>query len=328
MQEPLVRLVPNPEAVVSPSSPGHRLAFAWQPLVDEGHLVEGVIGHAWKPDPTRAPLYRWWHEDEKAWRISIGDDIGRGTPSLKFEGTLGSAWWAGAHSTEHVDLWEMVRDGIFGYATDRGELRRDGFVEHRVVARLMRRQHPGSVPLLSMASPDQRQWLVTTSAREGESLGLDRQSLLGFVEAARPGAGAHEARVPVHSGFVLINEADGSGALIRGWLFEREVSEGVAVWKSHDERGGLRFGVGEQPGEGATRLGFALRRMTPHSSPLYGLVREFGQAETVTSELPRRRELVGGVLCFMPEVSSAEDSGKTNEGHETRSPFRRRRRIR
>ena len=108
---PLVRLrrdVDPPEGDF-----GHRLANprggAWPA---DGYTPEGVVGFAWRPDPTRAPLYRW-RDTARGTFFSLGSDASLERSDLAFEGTLGSAWVPTVSGEGYVDLWEMERGGGF-----------------------------------------------------------------------------------------------------------------------------------------------------------------------------------------------------------------------
>jgi Glycosyl transferase family 2 len=298
---PLVRLSPGPAAPAAAVPPGHRLAIAWQPLVEAGYAAEGVVGYASQPDPTRLPLYRWWNVAHGTWLISLGEDESRRFPHLQFDGTLGRAWSPGSPNVGHIDLWEMERQGTMAYATDRSLLEASGFVARRIVARLLREQQWGTVPLLSVRSADGGRGILTTCAAEGEWLGLTDRQTLGFVEAAVPGPMIDSDAAATPPWAVAVDEADGAGNLLRGYLFRDPVPGGVAVRRSSDGSGRLSFTTGPHgPGE---VLGFALARTVPFGQPVYAV----GEEEVVTSELPFEGDRnVHGVLFFLAAVEFTE----------------------
>jgi hypothetical protein len=304
---PLVRLSPRPGTPMAVVAPGHRLAVAWQPLAEAGYVAEGVVGYASRPDPTRLPLYRWWNVARGSWLVSLGQDESRRVPYLQFEGTLGRAWSPGTLNVGHIDLWEMEREGTTAYATDPASLAPHGFVARRIVARLLRDQEWGTVPLLSMSSEDGKRGILTTSASEGEVLGLPECRTLGYVEGAVPGSTADQGAEPepAPAWAVAVDESDGMGNVLRGLLFRDAVPEGVAVRRSRDDSGRLSFTLGGQ-GRGDL-LGFALGRTAPFGQPVYSVGGAAGDQDVVMSELPvEGAQYVRQVLCFLPGVEFSE----------------------
>lgn len=297
---PLVRLHPRPGTPMA-VAPGHRLAVAWRPLAEAGYVAEGVVGYASRPDPTRLPLYRWWNVARGSWLVSLGEDESRRIPHLQFEGTLGRAWSPGTLTVGHIDLWEMERDGTTTYATDPELLASAGFVARRIVARLLREQEWGTVPLLSVTSEEGTRGILTTCAREGEALGLPESRLLGFVEGAVPASTAELSAEPAPAWAVAVDETDDVGNALRGFLFCDPVPEGVAVRRSRDDSGRLSFTFGGH-GPGAL-LGFALGRTAPFGQPVYSVGSAAGGDDVVTSELPTEgAQYVRQVICFLPGV--------------------------
>ena len=250
---------------------GHRLATSWQGVVSEGYTPEGVVGFAWRPDPTRVPLYRWRDTAKGAWHLSLGDDASREIPHLAFEGTLGSAWVPAVSGEGYVDLWEMERQGALSYAIDPTQLESHGFVARRIVARLLGEQRGGTVPLLSWSSEDHNNSFVTTSDGEGRWAGMSRYSVLGYLDAALPSRSPSASPVAgaVPEWAVEVRLPDGCGGHAPGVLFRDRVTDGIEAWGFPSDGRIIHIGSGPPDVDDVAILGFALQRLTPFGRPVY-----------------------------------------------------------
>jgi hypothetical protein len=302
---------------------GHRLAISWQSVVSEGYTTEGVVGFAWRPDPTRVPLYRWRDTAKRAWHLSLGDDASREFPHLAFEGTLGSAWVPAVSAEGYVDLWEMERHGALSYAIDPTQLESHGYVARRIVARLLGEQRWGTIPLLSWSSEDHSDSLVTTSDREGRWAGMSRYSVLGYLDAALPSRSSSASRAAdaVLEWAVEVRLPDGYGGYAPGLLFRDRVSDGIEAWGFPSD--GRIIHIGSRPPDidGVAILGYALQRLTPFSRPVYLITSgESGPyANTLSLGTPSQGSgIVRGVAGFLPGASSMHPEAKL----ETRTGFR------
>jgi hypothetical protein len=302
---------------------GHRLATSWQSVVSEGYAPEGVVGFAWRPDPTRVPLYRWRDTAKGAWQLSLGDDASREMPHLAFEGTLGSAWVPAVSGEGYVDLWEMERKGVFSYANDPTQLESYGYVARRIVARLLGEQRSGTVPLLCWSSEDHSHSFVTMSEGEGRWAGMSRYSVLGYLDAALPSrsSSASPAAGAVPEWAVEVRLPDGCGGHAPGLLFHDRVIDGIEAWGLPDDGRIIHIGPGPPDVDDIAVLGFALQRLTPFSRPVYLITAgEFGSyADTLSLGTPSQGSgVVRGVAGFLPAVSSVRPEAR----RETRTGFR------
>jgi hypothetical protein len=299
---PLVRLR-APDLVPPPYSLGHRLAIAWQSLTSESYVPEGVIGYCWKPNPHRLPLYRWWDVAHGSWHLSLGDDAARQIPFLMFEGTLGTAWSPSVLNEGYVDLWEMELRGSYAYTTDPVEFEKQGYFARRLVARLLKKQLPGSLPLLTMSSADGHHSLVTTCQAEGELAGLTNRGVLGYVEIGVPNhyrmAAAMHRDPPAWA--APVDMSDFSGHAFSGYLLRDPVQDGIEVWGSDGTYEDLRMG---SPGNDAGKrslLGYALPRLAPFTHPVYIVPGEVPGSELMVTEVSvHGSDMIRGIAGYLP----------------------------
>jgi len=305
---------------------GHRLATSWRAVVRDGYTPEGVIGFARRPDAARAPLYRWWDAARGTWHLSLGDDAVREIPYLDFEGTLGSAWTPTASGDGYADLWEMERDGARSYTTDPAALEPLGYLGVRIVARLLREQRPGSVPLFSLASDRCRSTLVTTCREERPAPETPECTVLGYLEAAIPvqstdilGNGQ-----PLPEWAVGVQLSDGAGGSAEGLLFRDRVAGGVEAWANGDEGWLAHLGPRPPADSSVTLLGFALRHLLPYGRPVYEITRTGLSATTLAAGTPYRVDgIVRGVAGFLPGTLSELPEEATGVGSGARPTKRR-----
>jgi hypothetical protein len=316
-EAPLVRL--HPAKARPEGSMGHRLAIDWQPLMSDGYVTEGVVGYATRVDGSEGPLYRWWDATKKTWQISLGEDARRRLDYLEFRGTLGTAYEPGTPGTELVDLFEMRRGRTIAYATATEPLTSRGFGAGRVIARILREYAPGSVPLLAMSSEDEKRWLLTTCSREGVQAGLTRADAVGFIGAAVPAPVMDEIASAVPDWAVLVDERDGRGNVLRGYVLRDPVPGAVPLWCLR-RADGLRVSVGDAPGAGAERLGFVLGGITPFSHPVFAVGPAGDPGSLVTSELSvAGGEPVRDVVCFLPGPLSIAPDQSAGGGRSLRA---------
>ena len=305
---PLVRL--RKEGVPPEGDLGHRLATHWQSILSEGYELEGVVGFAWEPDPTRSPLYRWRNASTGGWHLSLGDDASRELPHLAFEGTLGSAWIPSVSGEGYVDLWELEHQGSFAYATDPMELESHGYEARRIVARLLREQRSGTVPLHSWSTADRTRSLVTISDEEGRLVGMSGCSHLGFLDAALPSRSASTvtAAGALPEWAVEVRVWDGCGGHAPGLLYRERVADSVEAWGRPNDGRIIHIGPQAPDDDDVAILGFALRRLIPFSRPVYSIDTGASRlpAEALSLGPPMQGSgLVQGVSAFLPAVSCA-----------------------
>ncbi len=315
---PMVRLHPGSPSMAPPGEPGHRLAIDWKPLTAGGYVAEGVVGFAWEPDPSRAPLYRWRRATGDARRLTLGERPEGFDGDWVLEGTLGAAWRVGTRQAGLVDLWELERDGTVAYSTAPDEWEVDGFSSRRIVARIFGAPGPGLLPLFELSTGAGGRPLVTTSPDEWDQAADGRQSILGYLEVAvPPPGGAQSVKAPVPGWAVPVDEPGDSGRPLQGLLLRAGSVGTVPVTRNANDG---RVRVGEQ-GSDAELVGHALAGLAPYAIPVYALRRTADGATALSTTPPAGGEWeIAGVRCFLASVDSADPGAPASAlGHQKRS---------